>query len=149
MTADTQAAVIRAEIVSEPIALTTYEQLVAEAAGGAAGAIVGFVGAVRDHDHDRDVVALGYSAHPSAPAVIAEVLAEVAGEARGVRAIAAAHRIGDLVVGDVAFVVAVAADHRAEAFGTCALAVDEVKRRLPVWKHQIFADGDDEWVGSA
>ena len=79
-----------------------------------------------------------------------EVVAEVVAAAgAGIRAVAVSHRVGDLRVGDVAFVVAVAADHRGQAFGLCAELVDEVKARLPVWKHQMFADGTDEWVGSA
>ena len=75
--------------------------------------------------------------------------ADVAARAAGVRAIAVSHRIGPLVIGDVALACAVAADHRKEAFAACAELVDEVKRLLPVWKHQLFADGTDEWVGSA
>jgi molybdopterin synthase catalytic subunit len=66
-----------------------------------------------------------------------------------VRAIAVSHRIGTLSIGDAALVAAVAADHRKAAFDTCALLVDTVKARLPVWKHQLFVDGSDEWVGSA
>jgi molybdopterin synthase catalytic subunit len=54
-----------------------------------------------------------------------------------------------LGIGDVALACAVAADHRRAAFVTCAELVDEVKKRLPVWKHQAFADGTDEWVNSA
>ena len=65
------------------------------------------------------------------------------------RAIAASHRIGRLEIGEAALVAAVAADHRAAAFGTCARLVDTVKERLPVWKRQFFADGTDEWVNSA
>jgi molybdopterin synthase catalytic subunit len=62
-------------------------------------------------------------------------------------AIAAEHRVGDLVVGDVALGVAVAAAHRREAFAAAEALVERVKARLPVWKHQVFADGSDEWVG--
>ena len=80
---------------------------------------------------------------------MAEVAADVAGRAEGVRAVAVSHRIGLLGIGDVALACAVAADHRREAFTTCAELVEEVKRRLPVWKHQAFADGTDEWVNSA
>ena len=65
------------------------------------------------------------------------------------RAIAASHRVGTLHIGDAALVAAVAADHRGAAFETCARLVDTVKARLPVWKHQFFADGTDEWVNSA
>ncbi|MGH3582114.1 MAG: molybdenum cofactor biosynthesis protein MoaE, partial [Mycobacterium sp.] len=114
-----------------------------------AGAVVGFVGMVRDHDGGRSVTRLEYSAHPSAHQVISEVAAEIAKSSQGVRAIAVSHRIGALNIGDAALVAAVAADHRAAAFETCALLVDTVKARLPVWKHQLFADGSDEWVGSA
>jgi molybdopterin synthase catalytic subunit len=138
--------VLRAQITEGPVDLAELEALVAH---DGAGAVVGFAGVIRDHDGGRSVVRLEYSAHPSAQDTLAEVLAEVAKEARGVRAVAASHRIGALVVGDAALVAAVAADHRAAAFETCAKLVDTVKARLPVWKHQFFADGSDEWVGSA
>lgn len=138
--------VLRAEVTEEPVDLTELEALVAH---HGAGAVVGFAGVIRDHDGGKPVVRLEYSAHPTAQDTLAEVLADVAREARGVRAIAASHRIGTLALGDAALVAAVAADHRAEAFATCAKLVDSVKSRLPVWKHQFFADGSDEWVGSA
>ena len=95
------------------------------------------------------MIRLEYSAHPAAQDALAEVLDEVARDAEGVRALAASHRIGTLAVGDAALVAAVAADHRGAAFQTCAKLVDMIKARLPVWKHQFFADGTDEWVGSA
>jgi molybdopterin synthase catalytic subunit len=104
---------------------------------------------IRDHDHGRQVTRLEYSAHPSAQQVMAEVLAEVAEQSAGIRALAASHRIGVLHIGDAALVAAVAADHRREAFEACALLVDTIKARLPVWKHQFFADDTEEWVGSA
>src|SRR5690625_3538481 len=138
--------VLRAEVTEAPIVLAEHEDLVGHRA---AGAIVGFVGMIRDHDHGRQVRRLEYSAHPSAQQVMAEVLAEVAEQAAGVRALAASHRIGTLHIGDAALVAAVAADHRREAFAACALLVDTIKERLPVWKHQFFADDTEEWVGSA
>ncbi|MFN3005042.1 molybdenum cofactor biosynthesis protein MoaE [Mycolicibacterium wolinskyi] len=140
------AAVIRVEVTDAPISLTEYEELVAHEA---AGAVVGFSGVVRDHDGGRSVTRLEYSAHPTAQQILEEVAAEVAAQAEGVRAIAVSHRIGPLNIGDAALVAAVAADHRRAAFETCARLVDTVKERLPVWKHQHFADGTDEWVGSA
>ena len=76
-------------------------------------------------------------------------MAEVAGQASGVRAVAASHRVGVLHIGEAALVAAVAADHRQAAFATCAQLVDTIKARLPVWKHQFFDDGSEEWVGSA
>jgi len=95
------------------------------------------------------VLRVEYTAHPSAERTLAEVAAEVAAASRGVRAIAVSHRVGPLSIGDAALVAAVAADHRSEAFQTCARLVDLVKERLPVWKHQFFADGTDEWVNCA
>jgi len=138
--------IVRAAVSEEPILLTEHEDLVAHAA---AGAVVGFAGVVRDHDGGRGVLRLAYSAHPHAEQVLFEVLAEVAAGAPGVRAVAASHRVGPLEIGDAALVAAVSADHRAAAFQTCARLVDAVKERLPVWKHQFFADGTDEWVNWA
>lgn len=138
--------VVRAAVTDKPIVLAEHEELVSRPA---AGAVVGFVGMIRDHDHGRQVLRLEYSAHPSAPDVIAEVVAGVAARFTGVRAVAASHRIGVLEIGEAALVVAVAADHRQAAFSTCAELVDAIKARLPVWKRQFFADGTDEWVNCA
>jgi len=138
--------IVRAAVSEEPILLTEHEDLVAHAA---AGAVVGFAGVVRDHDGGRGVLRLEYSAHPHAEQVLFEVLAEVAAGAPGVRAVAASHRVGPLEIGDAALVAAVSADHRRAAFETCARLVDTIKERLPVWKHQFFADCTDEWVNWA
>ncbi|WP_326545235.1 molybdenum cofactor biosynthesis protein MoaE [Mycolicibacterium sp. ND9-15] len=140
------AVVLRADLSEQTIELAEHEALVANAS---AGAVVSFAGVVRDHDGGRAVVRLEYSAHPSASQTLAEVAAQIAAEAVGVRAVAVSHRTGVLEIGDAALVAAVAADHRAAAFQTCARLVDVVKERLPVWKHQFFADGSDEWVNSA
>ena len=138
--------ILRASVTEQSILVAEHEHLVAHQA---AGAVVGFAGVVRDHDDGREVIRLEYSAHPHAEQILFEVLAEVAAAASGVRAIAASHRIGSLRIGDTALAAAVSADHRAAAFDTCARLVDVVKERLPVWKHQFFADGGDEWVNSA
>jgi len=138
--------VVRAAMTEEPIFLAEHEELVGHQS---AGAIVGFVGTIRDHDGGRRVVRLEYSAHPSAAQLVAQLVAEVAEESSGVRAIAASHRIGVLHIGEAALVAAVAADHRQAAFDTCARLVDTIKAQLPVWKHQFFDDGTEEWVNSA
>ena len=138
--------IVRAAVTEARLMLTEHEHLVAHES---AGAIVGFAGVVRNHDAGREVVRLEYSAHPHAEQILFEVLAEVAGHAPGVRAIAASHRVGTLQIGEAALVAAVSADHREAAFIVCARLVDTVKERLPVWKHQFFADGTDEWVNSA
>jgi len=114
----------------------------------AAGGISLFVGTVREQDHGRPVTRLGYSAHPSAPAELRRVAEKVAASF-GAIAVAAVHRVGDLEVGDLAVVVAVACPHRAEAFDACRALIDDLKQTVPIWKHQEFAGGDSEWVNSA
>ena len=138
--------VVRAALTERPIDSAEHEALVSH---HAAGAVVVFAGVVRDHDGGRTVTRLDYSSHPSAEKTLADVVAEIAADCAGVRAIAVSHRVGTLHIGDAALVAAVAADHRHAAFETCARLVDSVKERLPVWKHQFFADGTDEWVNSA
>jgi molybdopterin synthase catalytic subunit len=109
------------------------------------GALVTFRGVIRDHDGGRDVARLDYSAHPDAARFLTEVCARIA-ERTGL-AVAAAHRIGALTVGDVALVAAVAAPHRAEAFQACGELVDVIKAEVPIWKRQHFPEGTSEWVG--
>jgi molybdopterin synthase catalytic subunit len=135
----------RADVSDAPIAV---EDVRALAADESAGAVVTFSGDVRDHDHGRPVTRLEYEGHPTAAAVIADVAREVAAR-HDVIAIAVSHRVGPLQIGDSALVAAVSAAHRGEAFRACADLVDEVKHRLPVWKHQVFTDGSDEWVNCA
>lgn len=122
-------------------------EVAAAVADDSAGAVVTFAGRVRDHDNGRAVRALTYEAHPDAETVMMRILAD-ARRRPGVRGAAALHRVGDLRLGELAFTAAVSADHRGEAFAGCAWLVDEVKERLPVWKHQRFTDGTDEWVNS-
>jgi molybdopterin synthase catalytic subunit len=126
----------------------SVDEVRAAVADPGAGGLVLFAGAVRDTDHDRGVTALSYSAHPSAEAELRRV-AEVVAEKFPVLGIAAVHRVGDLEIGDLAVVVAVACPHRAEAFDACRALIDELKASVPIWKHQRFADGGSEWVGSA
>ncbi|WP_199441152.1 molybdenum cofactor biosynthesis protein MoaE [Umezawaea beigongshangensis] len=137
------AAVLRATVTEEPLSVEEHAALVDDAG---AGAVVTFAGVVRDHDGGRSVRELEYQAHPSAADVVADVVAELATRHSGVRAVAVTHRVGPLGIGDVALAVAVAAEHRREAFAACSDLVDEVKLRLPVWKRQVFTDGTDEWV---
>jgi molybdopterin synthase catalytic subunit len=134
--------VVHTEIVDGAICVADLEQMVANSR---AGAVVSFVGAVRDHDRARSVRDLEYQAHPSAGAVLEQVAQEVCGR-HDVVALAVVHRCGRLAVGDAALVAVVSAGHRAPAFAACADLVEEVKARLPIWKHQFFEDGTDEWV---
>ena len=89
-----------------------------------------------------------YEGHPSAEAVLKDVAQEI--DSRfDLISLAVAHRVGPLAIGDAALVAVVASAHREEAFRACAALVDLTKERLPVWKHQVFTDGTDEWVNCA
>jgi molybdopterin synthase catalytic subunit len=131
-----------AQVTEEPLSVAEHEAAVADKA---AGAVVSFAGVVRDHDGGRSVTELEYVGHPTAPQLIAEIAAEFAARPE-VQAVAVSHRIGLLAIGDVALACSVSAAHRGQAFAACAELVDEVKARLPIWKRQVFSDGEEEWV---
>lgn len=113
----------------------------------AAGGVVSFTGLVRASDGGRDVTELEYSAHPGALAALDAVCAAVAADLPVV-ALAAVHREGLLQIGDVAVVVAASAAHRGQAFEAARRLIDDLKEQVPIWKRQVFADGEQEWVGS-
>jgi molybdopterin synthase catalytic subunit len=127
-----------------PLAVEEVLDALGDAAGGG---LTLFVGRVRDHDHGKDVTGLDYAAHPSALDRMREVSERVAAT-HDVLAVAAVHRIGRLVIGDAAVIVAAVAEHRGEAFAASKELIDTLKAEVPIWKHQVFADGTDEWVGS-
>lgn len=127
----------------------SVDEVRAAIADPAAGGEVLFAGAVRDNDASKGVTGLSYSAHPSAEAELRRVAESIAAKYPDVVALAAVHRVGDLDVGDLAVVVGVSCPHRAEAFHACHALIDELKSSVPIWKHQRFTDGSDEWVGSA
>jgi molybdopterin synthase catalytic subunit len=112
-----------------------------------AGGVAVFVGTVRDHDAGRSVERLSYSAHPSALDRMRE-LAEKVVASHDLVAAAAVHRVGDLDIGDISVVVGTAAVHRGEAIEACRSLIDDLKATVPIWKHQRFVDGTDEWVGT-
>ncbi|MFH0242449.1 molybdenum cofactor biosynthesis protein MoaE [Streptomyces sp. HK10] len=125
----------------------SVDEVLAAVGDASAGGTALFAGTVRDHDGGAGVTGLGYSCHPTAEAELRRVAEEVA-SGLPVRALAAVHRVGDLSVGDLAVVVAVSCAHRAEAFEACRRLIDDLKHRVPIWKHQTFADGTEEWVGA-
>jgi len=116
--------------------------------GNKSGAVVSFSGDVRNHDGGKDVSTLTYEIHPSAEKVLKEIVAEVSSRF-AINDVAVAHRYGDIAIGECAFAVAVSADHREAAFDACSALVNTVKDKLPIWKHQVFADGSDQWVNFA
>ncbi len=138
---DPTGSAVFALVTTEPLDRTAIESFVSSRQDGA---VVTFEGVIRDHDHGASVTALDYEAHPAAERFLRETCLEVARET-GLR-VGAAHRVGSLAVGDVALVASVAAPHRAEAFAACALLVDRIKERTPIWKRQHLEGGTTEWV---
>ena len=110
-----------------------------------AGAFVSFEGRVRDTNEDRVVVSLEYEAYVAL--CLREGTAIVREALDAVIAARCVHRIGHLPVGAVAVWVGVVAGHRDEAFRACRFIIDEVKRRVPIWKKEHYSDGSSEWIG--
>lgn len=110
------------------------------------GAVASFIGVVRNHDGGESVDAIEYSSHPSSPQILREIVSEMR-DRPGVHCIVAWHRVGRLEIGDDAMVVAVAAEHRAQAFRAVETIVEDVKAKLPIWKKQELSDGSHNWSG--
>ena len=129
-------------------ALLDVTEHVLAVSGVSHGAVVTFIGQVRDHDPDAvgRVTGLEYSAHPDAGRVIGEVAARVRAQ-HPLVVLAVSHRIGHLEVGDLALVAAVASAHRGVAFAACEALVEAVKAEVPIWKKQYEVDGTHSWVG--
>jgi molybdopterin synthase catalytic subunit len=116
--------------------------------GPADGAIDVFVGVVRDHNDGAAVSGMHYDAYVEmAERELRAIVAE-ASALPGVGKVAAVHRVGELAVGDVSVAIAASAPHRAEAFQACRYVIEEIKKRLPVWKREHYRTGEQRWLGS-
>ncbi|HEY3133435.1 MAG TPA: molybdenum cofactor biosynthesis protein MoaE [Gemmatimonadaceae bacterium] len=133
----------RAAVVTTPV---DPAALIAEVQSNELGAISVFVGTVRDTNEGRTVTSLDYSAYTSmAESELREILDEA--ETRfGVTAIAVEHRIGPLLLGDVGVAIAAAHAHRQAAIQCTSFVIEEIKKRVPIWKLEHYADGSHEWV---
>jgi molybdopterin synthase catalytic subunit len=130
-------------VVDRPLRL---EDVVAAVSGEAFGGLVTFSGSVRNQTKGRRVLRLEYEAYPPmAERVLAAIGAEVAERWSGTR-LAIMHRVGTLMPGEVAVVIAAAAPHRKEAFLACEHAIERLKQDVPIWKKEFFEDGE-VWVG--
>jgi molybdopterin synthase catalytic subunit len=110
------------------------------------GASLLFLGVVRDHNDGRSVGGVRYDAYEEmARQVLAEIVDEAASAARTDR-VAALHRVGELAVGEISVAVAVSSPHRAESYEASRYIIEEIKKRLPVWKKERYSDGAEEWV---
>src|SRR5690606_22359832 len=115
----------------------------------ASGACVTFEGLVRDHNDGRAVLRLEYEAYPALALREGEAIVREALRRFPVDAASCVHRTGPLGIGGMAVWVGVSSGHRGEAFEACRFIIDEVKRRVPVWKREFYADGTVEWVNCA
>lgn len=136
--------------VAEPVYLTAdvidLGALLAQVQSPRYGGIASFLGSVRDHQDGRSVLRLEYSAYdPMAEAECGRIVREAQSQWDCV--IALKHRTGTLQIGDVAVAIVAASAHRDEAFAACRYVIEEVKRRVPIWKREVFVDGTVEWVG--
>ena len=110
------------------------------------GAVVLFLGTVRDHAEGRSVRGIRYEAYREmAEGVLAEITAEAARRLRTDR-IAVIHRVGDLAVGEISVAIATSSPHRAEAYEASRYVIEEIKKRLPVWKLEQYVEGAPAWV---
>lgn len=134
---------VHSGVTDQPLSV---DRVLAAVLSDAVGGVTVFIGLVRDHDEDRAVRSLDYSAHPSAADELARTVSEVAAR-HDVLALAAEHRVGHLEIGDLAVVVAAGAAHRADAFAASRDLIDTLKAEVPIWKEQHFRDGAVGWVG--
>lgn len=134
---------IHARLVREPIDANALIRRVSHPANGA---VLLFVGVVRDVNDGRAVTGIEYSAYEP---MAARELTDIAGETVqrfGVGHIAIEHRLGELALEDASVGIAVAHPHRGEAYDASRWVIEEIKRRLPIWKRERYADGTREWV---
>jgi molybdopterin synthase catalytic subunit len=130
-------------VVREPIDPTEVLSRVGDDEDGAA---VLFLGVVRNHADEGSVNGITYEAYEEmAGPVLSEIAAEAAGRL-GTDRIAVVHRVGQLAVGEVSVAIAASSPHRAESFDASRYVIEEIKKRLPMWKKEHYTDGRDGWV---
>ncbi len=131
-------------LTDEPIELN---ELLAFVGDPAAGAVATFIGTTRDHNEGRSILSLDYEAYPGMAEREMARLGEEAEEKWQITRMAMVHRIGNVPIGEASVVIAVSAPHRDDAFKACRYAIDELKKRVPIWKKEIYRGGE-VWIGS-
>ena len=131
------------EIVAEAL---SADEVAARVAAPHAGAIVTFIGTVRDHTNDRQVLYLEYEAYPEmAEPLLAQIGHEAQDRWPSILKVAIVHRIGRLEIGEASIIIAVAASHRQETFAACSYLIERVKAVVPIWKKEVWAGGE-VWI---
>jgi molybdopterin synthase catalytic subunit len=131
------------EVVEHPLDLT---RLVAAVGRPDAGAITTFLGTTRDQNAGRHVMRLEYEAYPEMAIREMQRIGELAVERFGVKAVAIAHRVGVVEIGEASVAIAVSAAHRDAAFAGCRFAIDRLKEIVPIWKKEYYVGGA-VWIG--
>ncbi len=135
---------MRSAIVDHPLDPTA---LLAEVASTSSGVSTLFVGTVRRVNDGREVTGIDYSAYRAmAEREMADIVAEAVARF-GTEQISVEHRIGTLTLGEASIVIAVSHERRAGAMDAQRYLIEEIKKRVPVWKREHYADGAQEWVG--
>jgi molybdopterin synthase catalytic subunit len=130
-------------IVQDPI---DPADVLARVGGPSDGAILLFLGTVRDHADGRGVNGMRYEAYASMAEDVLAAIAREAAQRLGTDRVAVVHRVGELDLGEVSVAIAVSSAHRAEAYDASRYVIEEIKQRLPVWKHERYVEGDAAWV---
>lgn len=120
-------------------------KLTQKVASDADGAVVTFVGIVRGRNRGKRVLFLEYEAYPEMAARMMERIGKEIEKNWGLKSVAMQHRVGRLNVGETSVAIAVSAPHRDDAFAACQYAINRIKRVVPIWKKEIFDDGE-VWV---
>jgi molybdopterin synthase catalytic subunit len=136
----------RSAIVDRPIDAAS---LMAEVSGAEFGAVSLFVGTVRDTNDGRSVDAIDYTAYTVMAEAELERILDEAEERFGVKSLVVEHRIGALAIGDASVAIAAAHAHREPALDSVRYVIDEIKKRVPIWKMEHYSDGTREWVDPA
>jgi molybdopterin synthase catalytic subunit len=134
---------VHASVVHDPI---DAADVLARVGAREDGAVLLFLGTVRNHADGQSVNGMTYEAYER---MAAPVLADIAHEAAaklGTDRVAVVHRVGELAIGEVSVAIAVSSPHRAQAYDASRYVIEEIKKRLPVWKHEHYTDGRSEWV---
>ena len=134
---------MRASIVTHAIDTAT---LLAEVADVSTGATILFVGTVRDVNDGRAVTGIDYSAYGAMASTELAAIVREAAARFGTEGVIAEHRIGTLGLGDASVAIAVAHPRRAAAYDASRYVIEEIKKRLPIWKREHYADGSRAWV---
>lgn len=132
------------EVTEKPIPI---EQLIEEVQDNAYGAVVTFLGTVRDYSRGKKVLHMFYDAYKEMAEKKLREIAEEIGQKWGLKDATIVHRVGRLELGEVSLLIAVASPHRREAFEACQYAVNRIKQIVPIWKKEVWEDGEG-WVES-